>query len=828
MGLTLAKLGKGLAKFVAVTVGVSASAGVAGLAAAGLLLPSVNIAAIGTTAGEDLFEALPEELELVPLAQSSYIYTANGKLLATFYFQDRTEVPLDMVSLPMQHALVALEDKRFYDHVGVDWEGMARAAVNNAAGQEVQGASTLTQQYIKNLLINKALSQDNPTAAIEAGEKSYQRKIREAKLAISLEKRLGKDQILEGYLNIAQFGPSQYGVESAARYYFGVHASDLTPVQAATVAAIAQSPNGMDPVAHPRANQTRRDAALKTMLQEGYITLDSYIEAVSLDVEDTLNITPSPTGCALAHKLNGAAFFCEYVVSAIRYSPEFGQTQRERDNLLRRGGLRIRTTLDLDTQAQALEALTETIPQNDESGVAMALTAVEPGTGKIIAMAQNREYGRPTDTNPRATTVNYNVDKAYGGSSGFQAGSTFKPFTLAAWLKADHTLREAFDGSRRQYNNTLWKARCLDGGVHKQVTWSVSGAGGTAINAVSATAASSNGAYAAMEFQLDLCDITELTKSMGLERADGDEWRTTPSMVFGTNEITPLAMAGAYATFASGGIYCQPVAITKVTDATGVELEVPSGDCKRVLDQDVAAGVSYALREVIRGGTGTSARIWDGRDQAGKTGTTDAHVAVWFAGYTAQLAAAVWAGHPEGNIPMTNLRINDVWLGTPWGGTLTARTWGRFMNNAMEGLEHLPFPEPPAPMLRGKPANVPGVVGLTLTAAGQKLSGSGFTLQVGEEIFSDLPAGTIVSQSPQAGSQVYLEPGQSTVTIVVSKGAEPPPPPTTPPPTATPPTTTPPPTATPPPPTATPPPPPTTPPPTTTPPPSTPAAPARP
>jgi len=788
MSLTVARLGKGLAKFLAVTLGVSASAGVAGVAGAALLLPGVDIAAVGTTASVDIFDALPEELELVPLAQSSHIYTSDDQLLATFYFQDRTEVPLDMISLPMQHAVVALEDKRFYEHVGVDWQGTVRAFVSNAVENQVQGGSTLTQQYIKNLLINKALAMDNPTEAIEARELSFQRKIREAKLAISLEKRLTKDQILEGYLNIAQFGPSQYGVESAARYYFGQHAADLTAIQAATIAAIAQSPNRLDPVSQPRANQARRDATLKIMLEEGYINLDTYVEAVQVNVEDTLNITPSPTGCALANKLSGSSFFCEYVVSVIRYSPEFGETQRERDNLLRRGGLRIQTTIDLERQAQALEALNNTIPQDDASGVAMALTAVEPGTGKIIAMAQNRDYGKPSDANPRPTTVNYNVDKAYGGSSGFQAGSTFKPFTLAAWLNDGHTLREAFDGSRRSYNNTLWKARCFEGGSLKQIAWNVSGAGGSAMNAVSATAYSSNGAYAAMEFQLDLCDITDLTQSMGLERADGTDWRITPSMVFGTNEITPLAMASAYATFASGGIYCQPVAITQITDAAGEELEIPGADCHRVLDETVAAGVTYALKEVIAHGTGTSARIWDGRPQAGKTGTTDAHVAVWFAGYTAQLAAAVWAGFPEGNIPMQSLYINGYYH-TPWGGTLAAGTWGKFMNNAMAGLEAIQFPEPPPAMLRGKQITVPQVTGLTLGEASQKLSYSGFSLQVSQEVFSDNAPGTILSQSPSGGSITYMEPGRTTITVVVSKGPEPPPPPPDPvvPPPATPP-----------------------------------------
>ncbi|MCL2803874.1 MAG: transglycosylase domain-containing protein [Micrococcales bacterium] len=785
------RFGKGMAKWLGGVLTVVVASVTSGLLASGFFLPAIDAASLATSDAEYLFEALPEDLQVSELAQSSYIYAADGTLLATFYFQDRTEVPLDQISPYMQHAVVALEDRRYYEHVGVDWAGMARALVSNALGTKVQGASTLTQQYVKNLLINTAVVRGDMAGALEAQEVSYQRKIREAKMAITLEKRLSKEEILEGYLNIAQFGPSQYGVESAARFYFGVHAADLTPVQAATIASTTQSPNGNDPVNHPEANQFRRDAALSRMLEMEFISQEEFDEAVAQDVQDTLNITPSPTGCASAAAFSGAAFFCDYVVAEIRSSEEFGASQRERDDLLRRGGLRITTTLDLTRQAQALEAVTGTIPIEDGSGVGMAITAVEPGTGKIVAMAQNREYGEPTDTNPRATIVNYNVDRSYGGSSGFQAGSTFKPFTLAEWLIDGHSLRDSFDASRTSYNNTRWKARCVDGGVMVQTRWSVRGAGGKSVNALTATANSINGAYAAMEYQLDLCDITDLTKSMGIERADGEDWAMTPAMVLGTNEVSPLAMAAAYATFAAGGVYCRPQSIAEVVTAAGDSLKLAGPQCQEVMDSGVAAAVSVALKGVIDHGTGTRARIYDGRDQAGKTGTTDSHVAVWFAGYTAQLAAAVWAGHPEGNVPMTSLTINGVFLGSPMGGTLPAGTWGRFMNNAMSGLEHVAFAQPPRHLVVPKTVKVPDLTGMTLEQAAKALSEAGLAVGIATEMFSDQPIGLIYLQDPLPGAEVIPEVGANMVNVLVSKGPEPPvqPPPAkpTPPPTKPPP-----------------------------------------
>ena len=244
MSVPWIRIAKVAAKWIGGLTGLGVAVGAGGIAASGLILPAVDIAAIGTSTSEAIFEALPEDLELTPLAQSSYIYAADGTLLATFYFQDRTEVPLDQISLPMQHAVVALEDKRYYQHVGVDWEAMGRALAHNLVGVKIQGASTITQQYIKNLLINKALSENNPTEAVAAQELSYQRKIREAKLAISLEKRMTKDQILEGYLNIAQFGPNRLRLDTVVVIGCNAVGVDVPNVRRLEVRVFQGKPNG--------------------------------------------------------------------------------------------------------------------------------------------------------------------------------------------------------------------------------------------------------------------------------------------------------------------------------------------------------------------------------------------------------------------------------------------------------------------------------------------------------------------------------------------------------------------------------------------------------
>jgi membrane peptidoglycan carboxypeptidase len=741
-----------------------------GVLASALFLPVVAIADVATDTGTKVLDAVPAELQMPELSQRSYMYASDGTtLLATFYAQNRVVVGLDDISEPMQHAVIALEDRRFYEHSGVDVQGMARAFINNSVNEDdVQGASTLTQQFVKNSLIQKAALEGDEEAADAAIEVNYGRKLREAKMAVELEKKYGKDRILEGYLNIAQFGPSLYGVEAAANYYFGVSAKDLTPVQAATIAAITQKPNGLDPEQFPEANKPRRDDALRAMLRDKYITQAEFDEAIAVDVTESLDIHPTPASCDAADALN-AGFFCDYVVAELLRSEAFGEDSETRGALLQRGGLHITTTIDLKMQNDAMNAIETKVPMGDPSGVAQALTAVEPGTGEIKAMAQNRHYKGGQTDDATTTAVNYNVDLKYGGSSGFQPGSTFKPFILAQWLTAGHALRETFDGSKNHYVKDRWPAKCMDGGTVWVEDWPVSGGARKNNTALQATISSMNASYAAMLRKLDLCEVRDLVAAMGVQRADGNEWQVLPSMVLGSNEVSPLSMAGAYATFASGGIYCPPTSIKSVTDASGEEIALPERECRRVLDEGVANAVSFALRSAVAGGTGTAARITDGRQTAGKTGTTDDSKAAWFCGYTPQLAAAIWAGYP-GEQKVLRGTIGGRYYSGAFGGDLSAPVFSHFMSNVLEGTEKLTFGPVPKKLDVGNPIRVPSVLGLSPKDAKKKLETENFKVEVAKEkVASDkYAAGTVAEQDPSSWSY----PG-NTITLKLSSGPPP-------------------------------------------------------
>jgi membrane peptidoglycan carboxypeptidase len=747
----------GLAAFVV----VSLACGVLG---AGLILPAVAVTSATADTAKGVLDAIPDELGIPALSQKSYLYSSDGTLLTTFYAQNRIVVPLDAVSQPMQDAVVSLEDRRFWEHSGVDVQGMARAMVNNAVDGSTQGASTLTQQYVKNVLIERGVLAGDKEAQLAAQDVSYLRKLKEAKLAVSLEAKAGKKKILEGYLNIAQFGPSLYGVEAAANYYFGVSAKDLNIVQSATIAAVTQKPNGLDPQNYPEANKERRDAALDGMLRDKKITKEEHDEAVATDVTASLSIHPTATDCEVADKQAGAGFFCDYVKYTIRNSPEFGETAADREALLNRGGLHVTTTLDLRIQQDALDAIEKRMA-NDRTDLGHALTSVEPGTGRIIAMAQNREYKLGTPKG-NATSVNYNTDYDYGGSTGFQAGSTFKPFILAEWLNAGHSLREPFNGSQTSYTKTKWKASgCMPEGVYRLDKWNIRGSTGGMVDAYTATARSINTAYAAMEYQLDLCKIQTMLEGMGIHRADGKDWALSPSMVLGTNEVSPLTMAEGYATFASGGMYCPPVAIDKIVGPDGKEIPVPSSGCTRAMSEGVASGVTAALQRVVSGGTGTNGQISDGRPTAGKTGTTDGSVAVWFCGYTPQLATAVWAGYPA-----RSKKLGGQWAGAT-GGRVPALTFKWFMSAALKGTEKMSFGKAPSEIDAGEKIRIPQVVGLTEEAATQQLQDAGFTVSVApNREYSSVGEGLVVSQSPNGGGSAYLG---TQITLVLSAGARP-------------------------------------------------------
>lgn len=660
--------------------GIVVAAIVGGLLLALMAVPFIGGAGVLTRDVIKNFESLPDALSVPPLPQRSIILASDGSILATLYYQNRVEVPLESISPYMRQAIIAIEDSRFLDHNGVDARGVLRSlATNVESGGIEQGSSTLTMQYVKNVLVNAATTAEELDAA--RGD-SAARKLREVRYALGLEKIFTKGEILERYLNIAYFGAGAYGVEAAARRYFSKPAADLDLVEAATLAGIVQQPTGYDPLRNPDLSMTRRNVVLKRMADLGYISQGEADRAALTSMKQVLRPSVTTNGCTSSY----APFFCDYVVQTIRQDPAFGATPEEREAFLRRGGYTIRTTLDPKAQNGAMEVLEEYIPSKDPSKRATAISMVEPGTGHVLVMAQNREWG----TKGRGkTTYNYNVERDMGGTIGMQAGSTFKVFALAAALEEGIS---PFEYISSYSPKTFTEFRnCTTGKKFPPVTVRNSTTSGT-LDMARATAYSTNTYFMTIEERTGICKVADLAESMGVRLGNGEPLLRVPTLAIGTLEVTPLAMANAYATFAAHGIYCKPVVILDIRDREGTPLPAPDGDCTRVMKRDVADTVTVMLNGVVNGSIGgrTGADMaLEERQVAGKTGTTNDSAAVWFAGYTPQLAAAVWVGDPRGGYahPMKQVTINGRYYDQVFGGTLPGPIWRDSMEVALKGVE---------------------------------------------------------------------------------------------------------------------------------------------
>jgi membrane peptidoglycan carboxypeptidase len=765
--------GSGLVSILTLLSALVGTAVVAGLVGAGLFMPAVG--AVGATArtGVDFFDALPAELEQSPLAQQSRILDADGHVIATFYNENRVVVPLKKIAPIMREAQIAIEDTRFRDHGGIDPKGVLRAALNNASGDSTQGASTLTQQYVKLTLQENAIYAGDEEAAKAAVDKNVARKIQEMKYAVALEKQMSKDQILEGYLNIAYYGDGAYGVETAARHFFSTSAAKLTLPQAALLAGLVQQPGAFDPRRNPKAALDRRNIVLARMLQTGKITQKQHDAAVKSKLG--LKVRPAGNGC------DGSkyAFFCNYVYRQVLTNKAFGATEQARRTLVFRGGLTIRTTLDPKMQDAAQQAVARKVAPRNKSHVAAAISVVEPGTGAVRAMAQSRPYGR--DTKKGETVVNYNVDNDLGGGNGFQTGSTFKAFTLAAALAEGKALNSTLDapvsGHEFKKQDFQLNGSCTD---LRAPTYKVGNSEGNEHGKRSLlefTAKSVNTAFVKLEGEVGMCKVLAVADNLGMHLAKATttaqpggkpstQLRPYESLTLGTEPVAPLTMAAAYATFAADGLYCPPVSITSVTSLGGKKVRLPEQQCQQVLDQNVARGVTTALERVITDGTGRGNGI--GRPAGGKTGTTNASTDLWFVGYVPQLAAAVWFGHPDQTTPMRKIDTGKQYYPRQmYGATLSAPLWADFMKAATAGMTPEDFGKPTDKVLYGDRVSVPSTTGMSIADATKVLEGAGFTVSVGAPQPSNVAVGQVASSSPGAGSRVTTG---STVTIYPSSG----------------------------------------------------------
>ena len=683
---------------------------VAGCLAAGLALPAVAIAGVGSKRAESTLAQLPEQLETPDQAQRSTLLAADGTVIGYFYDQNRVYEPLSEIAPVMQKAIIAAEDNNFYSHGAIDLKGTLRALMANlSSGSTVQGGSTLTQQYVKQVLLNTAILNGDKKAEAEATDDSYQRKVTELRYALSVEQKLTKKQILERYLNIAYFGDGSYGVEAAAEHYFGTTAAELTLPQAAMLAGLVQSPDSDDPVTHQKAGVERRNYVLNRMAEINMISAKQADRAQQTPFRqhDVVSIS---SGCAATDY----PFVCDYARRSLLKDSSLGTTKNQRQNTLNRGGLTIRTTIDLKTQKTAQKAIGKIIGPTDP--VIAATDVIEPGTGKIKAMAQSRpEMG----SGPGQTYYNYSAPAYMGGSSGFQAGSTFKAFTAAAALAQGIPLSHQINAPvSKNYDGTSFDTCAGTSTINDWTVSNSTGVNGT-MDMVRAAEYSVNNYFVQLELQAGMCNVVKMATKLGVTSNTADapisSYADKPSFTLGTAEVNPLSMAEAYATFAADGVRCTPVIVDRISTTDGKTLASPDANCHRVIRKDVADAVNQLLSKVISDGTGNPAQTADERPQAGKTGTIDSNEAVWFDGYTPNAEAVSMISIDNTRRPFVSGKIDyistglknytvpstGVTLGGSGGGDAGADLWRPTMNAYVKDLPKESFDPAPNSLTTG-------------------------------------------------------------------------------------------------------------------------------
>ncbi|HEX2196936.1 MAG TPA: transglycosylase domain-containing protein, partial [Actinomycetota bacterium] len=754
---------------------------------------------------ENLPTLQPEDLEF-KLAQSSKIYDANGRLITTLHRgQNRTNVTLGQIPQVLENAVIAIEDQRFYEHGGVDLKAILRAALANASSGEIeQGGSTITQQYVKNVIISPN----------EIAEQTIDRKLQEAALARQIEKELSKKEILERYLNTVYFGQGAYGVQAASKVYFGKPVSKVTLKEAALLAGLIRSPGDYDPFRHGKAAKRRRNVVLRQMAK-----LD-YVDEVEADEAAAKGLGLQPVAEKDEYP---APYFVDYVQRLLTYHPDFeflGKTSAQRTKRLFTGGLRIYTTVDLEMQAAAEDAVAGTL--SFESDPHAALVAMEPDTGHVKAMVGGRDWFAPPKKDkyaklnlailaePDLGRVKIPGAKRYlhqAPGTGRQAGSAFKPFALAAAIEEGVPLSKRYDGSGPLVipgvdNGGDYTVQNYEGGQFGEITL------------LEATVSSVNVVYAQLVDEIGADPVVDVAQRMGI---------STPlqpffSAVLGTNEVNALGMASAYATLANSGDHHPPVAETKIVD-------VSNEDRKRtiyrdettlvrdVLDEGAAYLTTSALQEVVRRGTGQTAS-GIARPAAGKTGTAQEYRDAWFVGYTPNLVAAVWVGYPQGQIEMKTSCLGSTTLAnglpeciptrlTVTGGSWPTDIWTSFMLRALTDYPVEDFPVPEGGIVRvtidtrngcladkftpqeyraegvfaagtepeescrepGDRKTVENLIGFPRGEAIRILEGEGFNVETQPTSLGSYPPGTVVDQDPPGGTKV---PAGSTVTLYVS------------------------------------------------------------
>lgn len=722
-----------------------------------LLAPPTFAVAAGINTGIASWESLPTgDLPLdEALPQHTVLLDKNGNQFAQFFSENRINVKLEEVNPMFIEALLATEDVRFYENNGFDVAGNVRSVMNNVAGGPTQGASGITQQLVKTIRINNAKT---PEEFDQITSRSYGEKLKELKYAIEVEEQLSKEEILTLYLNTVFFGHNAYGIGAASKAFFNTTPAELTPTQIAVLVGAINSPSMFDPFTNPEVAKERRNHVLFRMSEEGIITKE---EEAKLAAEDTvLNEGTFKNGCADS----AYPYYCEMVRDEIKTDKAFGETPEARENTLYKGGLTIKTALDpaaMDTAAAEAE---RAFAKDNRVGTGIAV--VVPGTGHVAAIAQNRDYGQGEGQ----TELSF-------ARSARQTGSSFKPITLAT------AMEQGIPATTKMESNSPY--------IPDPARWD-SPAGGFAnfgwydygnVDAYQATKMSMNIWYVKLMERTGVMPVAEMAKRLGADsiRLEG-EGSVNPealSLTLGAYVTSPLEMANVYATFASGGVKCNTIAITEVTHIeTGEKLPAPDAKCHQAIMPNIANTISKVLQEPLKEGGSAYGKALEGRVAAAKTGTTNDWADAWMVGYTPQYATAVWTGDPRGGFkyPLTEFVMYGQYYSggiAGDGATAAGPIWKSVMDGIHRGLPAKKFTAPNDAIGSSILARaIPDLTGMGRDQAMTTIIDNGYVPVINQETAGDesiLEPNVVVSQSPTPGGNGAF--GQE-ITITLSPGSD--------------------------------------------------------
>ncbi|GAB3281879.1 penicillin-binding protein [Parasphingorhabdus pacifica] len=757
----------------------------AGVLVAGLLFPAVGSLGVVSNRASDAVNNISTELMTKEAPLVTTITDRAGKPIAYLFDQNRTPAAPDQIADTMKAAIIAIEDQRFFDHEGVDWPGTVRAAATNqASGEITQGGSTLTQQYVKNYQVHVLAAGDQVKQA-EATEQTPARKLREIRIALQLEQRIGKQEILARYLNVVPFGNQAYGVAAAARTYFNTTPDKLSIPQSALLAGMVNSPSALNPETHPEEALDRRNLVIDAMEMQKRVTPEAAEEARQAPLGLADPVTTLPSGCVGAGPADG--FFCKYVVDYLKAT---GFTEEQ----LTTGGYTIRTSLDKHATAVAKDAAEKHVPK-ETKGIANVMAIVEPGQEKhrVRALVANRDFGVDASKGQTAYPLPSGVAK-------FGAGSIYKVFTAAAALEKGMGIHNTIQAPAH------YTSQVYSNGTNPYTVGNADGVRSGPRTLQEALATSPNTAFVALQERAGLAETVDMASRLGLRQTllesnmDGNPLtpnesngpsqaqfikdRNIGAFTLGFSPTSPLELANASATLLSGGKWCPPTPIDRITDRDGNPISITEDPCEQAVDEGLANAMAVGMSDDNKsGGTAfaaSNAANWN-RPVAGKTGTTEAHMSAGFMGATPQFAGAVLTfsdgTSPQGICDGTPPRLCGVNGGNIYGGKVPARTWFDAMKPIHEGLPVAPLP-PTTDRYEngGNEFQVPNVVGMSTKRATDKLRQSGYKVKE-RSVNSERKRDTITSQTPRGTAL----PGE-VVTISVSTGYVPPPTPEKPPP----------------------------------------------